>query len=403
MKQTVECKNPGAPKLIGLMICALVCLCGMKASAQDDWFWVSVDRQAYYEAYDTVVSASIDNTSGYTMTVLSLSAADSEIYSARVSLEPGESAQFSTAIHVDDNMLSAGQFYVTLKYELNGVGAAVAEKKCDVKRLEDKVEARILFSLPEVAGQGELIPVDYILENCGETDMANAVIICYPESWFSSPRFIPAGSFISVRRLVSAEELKLVRAEATFESVYSGTVFSASAKYEGDMPPAVSIENEVKDAPAEADEAKPFAYEPPALNAESENGGIVINVFSGSAALEDIKIYANGDKRVRTLAYLGAGTDCKLFYEPQEDGIYTFSMIAKSVTGEEVSALSGETEYRSQNGEKTRSRGTGLVDAIVNARWLTKAITYMSLAGLAVLAGLLLIKHRRGQGKGKDV
>ena len=54
-------------------------------------------------------------------------------------------------------------------------------------------------------------------------------------------------------------------------------------------------------------------------------------------------------------------------------------------------------------GEKTRSRGTGLVDAIVNARWLTKAITYMSLAGLAVLAGLLLIKHRRGQGKGKDV
>ena len=147
-------------------------------------------------------------------------------------LDAGVSLEFESAVQVNSDALSLGFVSVTLRYDYQGV-ASLEQTLCNVRRLEDKVEARLVCALPDRAlVPGETVTISYTLVNTGETDITGAVITCMPDGYVSESADIPAGERLCVERAVPYEVLALVSARADCKSAVSGAPYSFEAAAE---------------------------------------------------------------------------------------------------------------------------------------------------------------------------
>ncbi len=397
---------------------AVMLLCAVPALAQGTQLSASASPDAYYEPFDSDITVQVLNSGDTDISVTSLKVEDIVLPGTQAILAPGESADLAVRLRITDAMLDAGHFYVTVYYTYTGSDGlsipSIDQILVPVRRMEDSIEARLRFALPDRPIDGEeRVLVSYILENYGETDMADAVIICYPEGAFSAPMTVRSGTSAVVKRLVSVEDLDKISAKVSAVSAYSGKEFMLEQAYEGDlMELAMSAEAYQKTLPSARSAAQmpkadgepaqgqmktSDAPDQPQISAGSTGEDLLIRVAAGSKTLTEIQLFAN-EEPVRTLVLLRSGLETALSYRPKAavPTEYTVRMQAVDSDGETVEIASDPVLWQpKEEDSRAAEEESDFLSALLEAPRLTGWITGICGAALAVLAVAAIVKHAK--------
>ena len=392
-----------------LILLTAMLLCAGRASAQGAFLAASAVPDAYYEPFSSQVTVTVTNTSETEITVTGLMVEDVSLPGIGAVLMPSESKQLSLNTRITDAMLNAGHFYVTVYYtytDAQGLSIpSINQIMVPVRRMEDKVEASVRFALPDRPIDGEeSVPVSYILENIGETNMVNAVLICYPEGYFTAPMSLPAGAYTVIKRSVSVSDLDKISAKLSAQSAYSGKEYTLEQVYSGSLS-ELAMSAEECGLPAASNQPaaltpteQPEAQEPGAASAPASAGirarqsgdTILITVSAGNETLQDVRILVNGET-LRTLVLLKEGLSAVVPFTPDggEAGEYVFSMSALSPDGEVRTIGEDTLSYTLASGVQgdapANEEETDLFSRIIEGPRLTNIIVYGCAAVLLVL------------------
>ena len=423
-------KNPSSSTLFSLLclVLGLILCAGMTALGQGAALSASAVPDAWYEPFDSLVTVDVRNTGDTLLNVTGLMIEDVGIPNVDKALAPGETTRIEARIRISDKMLNAGHFYVTVYYtytDENGLSIpSVNQTMTAVRRLEDKIISELRFALPDRPVDGEeTVLVSYILENTGETDMVNTVLICYPEGYFSSPMTVPAGGHAVIKRLVSVEDLDKISAKVSAQSGYSGAEYTLEEAYEGNLIElATSAEEyeatlpphpqDTQEEPNGREAQSPFPTEdvPPAIRAEARENDILIHVSAGSRTLKDVRVEANGES-VRTLVLLKAGLEADIPYSPApgSEESYIFTLSAVGDDGEEYTAASESLFFAApatMDEEENETGSAKVLSALISAPRLTTFILIFCAAALlatvAVSASKATKKRAQTEAKAAD-
>ena len=188
-----------------------------------------LDKDGFHAAGSTAVHVTVTNSNPESVENLILIIPGQPDALLAETLGAGESIEFTGPVRVSADALSLGFVSVTLKYESKGLDS-LEQTLCSVRKLEDKVEARLVCALPDrPLSEGESVKVSYTLVNTGETDISEAVITCLPDGFVFGPNDVPVGECIRVERAVPYEALSQVSARADCKSQVSGTPYTFEA------------------------------------------------------------------------------------------------------------------------------------------------------------------------------
>ena len=375
---------------------------------------------AYYEPFDSLVTVSVSNTGETDISITGLMIEDISILNMDRLIAPGESTSIDARVRISDKMLDTGHFYVTVYYtytdETGLIIPSINQIITSVRRLEDKIESEMRFALPDRPIDGEeTVLVSYIMENIGETDMVNTVIICYPEGFFSAPMTVPVGGHTVIKRLVRVDELDKISARVSAQSAYSGMAYTMEKAYEGNLAnlalTAEEYDRSVPSNPSNEQEEtgdttqvfSPTLNTPPEISVTAEQDSIIVHISAGSQTLRNVQISVNG-KLVRTLVLLKAGLSTEIVYvpEPGNEAEYILSLSAVNEKGETVEAESESTffvapiEPADDNNETLNCR---ILNALVSAPRLTILIILTCTAALTAIFATAIYKYTKRPGR----
>ena len=206
---------------LAVLACILVCA----AACAEVRLEAELERKAFHAPADTVLRLRVVNGEGEKISALRLNAAGKQPDELPGELAAGNTFECETTVRISQKALDQGYISVTLTYQLGGVDE-IEQKLCYVRKLEDKVEARLICALPDRGLEpGELVPVNYILYNTGETDIRGAVITMLPGGKKSPETDIPAGGYARFSQMVEYSRLDEVSARAECASAVSGTPY----------------------------------------------------------------------------------------------------------------------------------------------------------------------------------
>ena len=387
--------------LVALM---LLFLLPGRALAQGTQISAKASPDRYYEPFDSMATVKVSNTGDTAITFSRLLIGDTAVEDPGVTLAPGESREFTVQTRIDEKKLSDGFFFVTLYYKyIDEYGNSIPARNqilTSVHRLEDKIEARMYFALPDRSVEGEdSVLVSYILENCGETGMANAVMICYPDEYIHSPVSIAAGDYICVKRNVPADALDELSALVSCQSAYSGKEFSFEFAYDGNLlDEAEDYGEDIAETvptPSLTPDDEKVILTGPTIRAEAVQGGILVNVYAGNETLTDVTVSA-GDQVIKALKILGKGLGVSVLYEPDATGEndYVFILRAALSNGEALRIDSESVRFTSI-GQVPSIEKDDLLMKIVEAGNIRAFVLSVCAAMLTVLLVTALIRKKR--------
>ncbi len=206
---------------LAVLACILVCA----AACAEVKLEAELEREAFHAPADTVLHVRVVNSEGEKIGALRLNVAGKLLDDLPEEIAAGSSYECETAVRISQNALNQGYISVTLTYRLGSLDE-IEQKLCYVRRLEDKVEARLICALPDRGLEpDEPVPVSYILYNTGETDIRGAVVTMLPGGRKSTETDIPAGGYARFSQTVEYSRLDEVSARAECASAVSGTPY----------------------------------------------------------------------------------------------------------------------------------------------------------------------------------
>ncbi|MBQ3761968.1 MAG: hypothetical protein II875_08160 [Clostridia bacterium] len=393
------------------LLAVLVALCAraevvLEAAARPD---------RYYGPFETLVSVRITNTLENEISLTALDVNGSALLLEERALKSGEQLLLTHEMSVTKELLDAGHFFVTLNYEYTDASGrllpSVTQTMCAVKRMEDVVSVRLLFALPDgPLGEDDSVLMSYILENTGDTDISNAVLICYPEGYMSPPAEIKAGEILTVKRRVALNALSDVRVKLSCESAHSGTVYTFEQAYGGGAPTPstqsgqekTQSENQAGETDAQGAQASDVREEPE-LRAEVTKDGLTLVVRAGSSDLTDVAIAFADGKPVRTLTILKAGLSAAIPVDTKglESGKYVFRAEATAKDGQRISFESEPATYEGPEEQYEAQDSTDVFDALMKLPPLWPYAVGVCAAALLTALMWTLLRSRKRHGKSK--